>query len=84
MNDNILLVNPHRLNVLNQIDIETNPIQSSEISISSVARQEVIAHIEKYFGKINNFLHDDSCSEYPLDIAVIAPRKEHNYNSQHE
>lgn len=79
MNDNILLVNPHRLNVLNQIDIETNPIQSSEISISSVARQEVIAHIEKYFGKINNFLHDDSCSEYPLDIAVIAPRKEHNY-----
>ena len=31
MNDNILLVNPHRLNVLNQIDIETNPIQSSEI-----------------------------------------------------
>lgn len=79
MNDNILLVNPHRLNVLNQIDIETTPIQSSEISISSVARQEVIAHIEKYFGKINNFLHDDSCSEYPLDIAVIAPRKEHNY-----
>ncbi|RGJ38730.1 DUF2185 domain-containing protein [Phocaeicola vulgatus] len=79
MNDNILLVNPHRLNVLNQIDIETNPIQSSEISISSVARQEVIAHIEKYFGKINNFLHDDSCSEYPLDIVVIAPRKEHNY-----
>ena len=79
MNDNILLVNTHRLNVLNQIDIETNPIQSSEISISSVARQEVIAHIEKYFGKINNFLHDDSCSEYPLDIAVIAPRKEHNY-----
>lgn len=79
MNNNILLVNPHRLNVLNQIDIETNPIQSSEISISSVARQEVIAHIEKYFGKINNFLHDDSCSEYPLDIAVIAPRKEHNY-----
>lgn len=79
MNDNILLVNPHRLNVLNQIDIETNPIQSSEISISSVARQEVIAHFEKYFGKINNFLHDDSCSEYPLDIAVIAPRKEHNY-----
>lgn len=79
MDDNILLVNPHRLNVLNQIDIETNPIQSSEISISSVARQEVIAHIEKYFGKINNFLHDDSCSEYPLDIAVIAPRKEHNY-----
>lgn len=79
MNDNILLVNPHRLNVLNQIDIETNPIQSSEISISSVARQEVIAHIEKYFDKINNFLHDDSCSEYPLDIAVIAPRKEHNY-----
>lgn len=79
MNDNILLVNPHRLNVLNRIDIETNPIQSSEISISSVARQEVIAHIEKYFGKINNFLHDDSCSEYPLDIAVIAPRKEHNY-----
>ena len=79
MNDNILLVNPHRLNVLNQIDIETNQIQSSEISISSVARQEVIAHIEKYFGKINNFLHDDSCSEYPLDIAVIAPRKEHNY-----
>lgn len=79
MNDNILLVNPHRLNVLNQIDIETNPIQSCEISISSVARQEVIAHIEKYFGKINNFLHDDSCSEYPLDIAVIAPRKEHNY-----
>lgn len=79
MNDNILLVNPHRLNVLNQIDIETNPIQSSEISISSVARQEVIAHIEKYFGKINNFLHDDSGSEYPLDIAVIAPRKEHNY-----
>lgn len=79
MNDNILLVNPHRLNVLNQIDIETSPIQSSEISISSVARQEVIAHIEKYFGKINNFLHDDSCSEYPLDIAVIAPRKEHNY-----
>lgn len=79
MNDNILLVNPHRLNVLNQIDIETNPIQSSEISISSVARQEVIAHIEKYFGKINNFLHDDSCSEYPLDIAVIAPRKEYNY-----
>lgn len=79
MNDNILLVNPHRLNVLNQIDIETNPIQSSEISISSVARQEVIAHIEKYFGKINYFLHDDSCSEYPLDIAVIAPRKEHNY-----
>lgn len=79
MNDNILLVNPHRLNVLNQIDIETNPIQSSEISISSVTRQEVIAHIEKYFGKINNFLHDDSCSEYPLDIAVIAPRKEHNY-----
>lgn len=79
MNDNILLVNPHRLNVLNQIDIETNPIQSSEISISSVARQEVIAHIEKYFGKIDNFLHDDSCSEYPLDIAVIAPRKEHNY-----
>lgn len=79
MNDNILLVNPHRLNVLNQIDIETNPIQSSEISISSVARQEVIAHIEKYFGKINNFLHDDSCSEYPLDIAVIVPRKEHNY-----
>ena len=79
MNDNILLVNPHRLNVLNQIDIETNPIQSSEISISSVARQEVIAHIEKYFGKINNFLHDDSCSEYPLDIAVIAPKKEHNY-----
>lgn len=79
MNDNILLVNPHRLNVPNQIDIETNPIQSSEISISSVARQEVIAHIEKYFGKINNFLHDDSCSEYPLDIAVIAPRKEHNY-----
>lgn len=79
MNDNILLVNPHRLNVLNQIDIETNSIQSSEISISSVARQEVIAHIEKYFGKINNFLHDDSCSEYPLDIAVIAPRKEHNY-----
>lgn len=79
INDNILLVNPHRLNVLNQIDIETNPIQSSEISISSVARQEVIAHIEKYFGKINNFLHDDSCSEYPLDIAVIAPRKEHNY-----
>lgn len=79
MNDNILLVNPHRLNVLNQIDIETNPIQSSEISISSVARQEVITHIEKYFGKINNFLHDDSCSEYPLDIAVIAPRKEHNY-----
>lgn len=79
MNDNILLVNPHRLNVLNQIDIETNPIQSSEISISSVARQEVIAHIEKYFGKINNFLHDDSYSEYPLDIAVIAPRKEHNY-----
>ena len=79
MNDNILLVNPHRLNVLNQIDIETTPIQSSEISISSVARQEVIAHIEKYFGKINNFLHDDSCSECPLDIAVIAPRKEHNY-----
>ncbi|MCO7113752.1 suppressor of fused domain protein [Bacteroides uniformis] len=39
----------------------------------------MIAHIEKYFGKINNFLHDDSCSEYPLDIAVIAPRKEHNY-----
>lgn len=36
-------------------------------------------HIEQYFGIYSEMIHDDSYPEYPLDIAIIAPRLEHDY-----
>lgn len=79
MDDDILIVQPNRLNVLNRIALEEAPVQAKEISGTPAVQPEVIAHIEKHFGKIFKFLHDSSSPEYPLDIAVIAPRKEHEY-----
>ena len=39
----------------------------------------VKVHIDRYFGVYTQVLTDDSDPEYPLEIAVIPPRLEHDY-----
>lgn len=39
----------------------------------------VIQHINAYFGRYTQLIHDDSGLDHPLSIAVIPPRVEHDY-----
>lgn len=39
----------------------------------------VIQHINAYFGRYTQLIHDDSDLDHPLSIAVIPPRVEHDY-----
>lgn len=39
----------------------------------------VIQHINTYFGRYTQLIHDDSDLDHPLSIAVIPPRVEHDY-----
>ena len=38
-----------------------------------------IQHINAYFGRYTQLIHDDSGLDHPLSIAVIPPRVEHDY-----
>lgn len=38
-----------------------------------------IQHINAYFGRYTQLIHDDSDLDHPLSIAVIPPRVEHDY-----